>query len=118
MDGTAKPGIQKTLDCDQVNNQVLDDLRKLNRITNDRIQFPLKGKVGFELRPAERKKDGKGENFRNIQRPFAAVLLDATIPGVDCDSIGPNRSRNNGTNDIAVWSEAAKPESENSDLHI
>ena len=53
-----------------VNNHVLDYLRKLNRITNNWIQIPLKGELGFELRPAERKKDSMGENFRNIQRLF------------------------------------------------
>ena len=53
-----------------INHHVLDDLRKLNRITNDWIQIPLKGKVGFELRSAEGKKDGVGENFRNVERLF------------------------------------------------
>jgi hypothetical protein len=37
-----------------VNHQILDYLRKLNRITNDRIQIALKGKLGFELRSAKR----------------------------------------------------------------
>src|SRR5580700_1097121 len=53
-----------------VNCRVLNYLRNLNRIANNRIQIPLKGKLGFELRPAERKKDSLGENFRNIQRLF------------------------------------------------
>src|SRR5580704_5830395 len=51
-------------------HHILGDLRKLNRITNDRIQIPLKGKLGFELRPAKSKKDGMSENFRNIERLF------------------------------------------------
>ena len=53
-----------------VNNHVLDYLRKLNRITNNWIQIRLKGKEWFELRPAEREKDSRGEDFRNIQRLF------------------------------------------------
>src|SRR5271157_4123616 len=53
-----------------VNYRVLNYLRNLNRITNNWIQIPLKGKLGFELRPAERKKDSLGENFRNVQSLF------------------------------------------------
>src|SRR6202043_4014131 len=53
-----------------VNNHVLDDLRQLNRITNDWIQIRLKRKEGLKLRPAERKKDSRDENVRNIQCLF------------------------------------------------
>src|ERR1700730_6441695 len=50
-----------------IDNHVLDNLSQLNRITDDWIQIPLIGKVGLELRPAERQKHCVGENFRNVE---------------------------------------------------